>query len=89
LLHELAYLVLGHCKGDNNTHRGVAEFETERSVRCSAKSGDVVIVIPGVQTITVHVGYGAMLLEFCGGQPNSFPDRLKFPATPNLPDLIG
>jgi hypothetical protein len=25
--------------------------------------------------------------EFCGGQRNSFPDQLKYPATPNLPDL--
>jgi hypothetical protein len=30
----------------------------------------------------MHVGYGAILLGFCGGQRNSFPDQLKFPATP-------
>ena len=35
-----------------------------------------------MQTITVHVGYGAVLLEFCGGQRNSFPDELKFPSDP-------
>jgi hypothetical protein len=36
---------------------------------------------PSVQTISVHVGYGAILPGFCGGQRNSFPDQLKFPAT--------
>ena len=29
LAHELAHLVLGHCKADDHTHRGVEEFEAE------------------------------------------------------------
>jgi IrrE N-terminal-like domain len=29
LLHELAHLMLGHCRNGDPTHRGVAEFEAE------------------------------------------------------------
>lgn len=58
-------------------------------IRWSAKSGDVVIVIPsfpgsrGVHVVPptlfqaddhVHVWYGAVLLEFCAGPHPSFPD---------------
>ena len=37
LLHELAHLVLGHCKGNGETHRGVAEFEAEATAYLAAK----------------------------------------------------
>jgi antirestriction protein ArdC len=37
LLHELAHLVLGHCKGNDETHRGVAEFEAEATAYLAAK----------------------------------------------------
>jgi antirestriction protein ArdC len=37
LLHELAHLMLGHCKGGDHTHRGVAEFEAESTAYLVAK----------------------------------------------------
>ncbi len=41
LLHELAHIVLGHCKalstGENVTHRGIAEFEAESVAYLVAK----------------------------------------------------
>jgi hypothetical protein len=42
-------------------------------------------MISGVQTITVNTGCGAVLLELCGEQRNSFPAQLKLPATPIYP----
>ena len=43
LLHELAHLTLGHCKdGDNNTHRGVAEFEAEATAYLVAKELELI-----------------------------------------------
>ena len=35
--HELAHLVLGHCKNGDETHRGVAEFEAEACAYLVAK----------------------------------------------------
>ncbi len=37
LLHELAHLMLGHCKYGDHTHRGVAEFEAEATAYLVAK----------------------------------------------------
>jgi antirestriction protein ArdC len=37
LLHELAHLVLGHCKDGDETHRGVGEFEAEATAYLAAK----------------------------------------------------
>jgi antirestriction protein ArdC len=37
LLHELAHLILGHCKDGDHTHRGVAEFEAESTAYLVAK----------------------------------------------------
>lgn len=37
LLHELAHLMLGHCKQGDHTHRGVAEFEAEATAYLVAK----------------------------------------------------
>lgn len=37
LLHELAHLMLGHCKDGDATHRGVAEFEAEATAYLVAK----------------------------------------------------
>jgi antirestriction protein ArdC len=37
LLHELAHLILGHCKESDHTHRGVAEFEAEATAYLVAK----------------------------------------------------
>lgn len=36
-LHELAHLVLGHCKDGDETHRGVGEFEAEATAYLAAK----------------------------------------------------
>jgi hypothetical protein len=37
LLHELAHLMLGHCKDGDRTHRGVTEFEAESTAYLVAK----------------------------------------------------
>jgi|SRR5271166_2514682 len=37
LLHEVAHLMLGHCKDGDETHRGVAEFEAETTAYLVAK----------------------------------------------------
>jgi antirestriction protein ArdC len=42
LLHELAHLVLGHCKGGDETHRGVAEFEAEATAYLVAKELELI-----------------------------------------------
>jgi hypothetical protein len=42
LLHELAHLVLGHCKGNDETHRGVAEFEAEATAYLVAKELELI-----------------------------------------------
>ena len=38
LLHELAHLMLGHCKDGDSTHRGVAEFEAEATAYLVTKN---------------------------------------------------
>ena len=42
LLHELAHLVLGHCKNGDHTHRGVAEFEAEATAYLVAKELELI-----------------------------------------------
>jgi antirestriction protein ArdC len=42
LLHELAHVVLGHCKGDDHTHRGIAEFEAESTAYLVAKELELI-----------------------------------------------
>jgi antirestriction protein ArdC len=42
LLHELAHLVLGHCKGNDETHRCVAEFEAEATAYLVAKELELI-----------------------------------------------
>jgi hypothetical protein len=42
LLHELAHLTLGHCKGNDETHRGVAEFEAEATAYLVAKELELI-----------------------------------------------
>jgi antirestriction protein ArdC len=42
LLHELAHLVLGHCKDGDETHRGVAEFEAEATAYLVAKELELI-----------------------------------------------
>ncbi|MBV8294019.1 MAG: ImmA/IrrE family metallo-endopeptidase [Mycobacterium sp.] len=37
LLHELAHLLLGHCRNGDHTHRGIAEFEAEATTYLAAK----------------------------------------------------
>jgi hypothetical protein len=57
------------------------------SIRCSAKLGDGVIVILACRRSPCISGAERCSFEFCSGQRNSFPDQLKYPATPNLPAL--
>jgi antirestriction protein ArdC len=42
LLHELAHLMLGHCKHGDETHRGVAEFEAEATAYLVAKELELI-----------------------------------------------
>jgi hypothetical protein len=42
LFHELAHLVLGHCKAGDETHRGVAEFEAEATAYLVAKELELI-----------------------------------------------
>ena len=42
LLHELAHLMLGHCKDGDDTHRGVAEFEAEATAYLVAKELELI-----------------------------------------------
>jgi antirestriction protein ArdC len=42
LLHELAHLVLGHCKDGDETHRGVAEFEAEATAYLVCKELELI-----------------------------------------------
>jgi antirestriction protein ArdC len=42
LFHELAHLVLGHCTGNDETHRGVAEFEAEATAYLVAKELELI-----------------------------------------------
>jgi antirestriction protein ArdC len=42
LLHELAHLMLGHCKQGDHTHRGVAEFEAEATAYLVAKELELI-----------------------------------------------
>jgi hypothetical protein len=42
MLHELAHLALGHCKGGDETHRGVAEFEAEATAYLVAKELELI-----------------------------------------------
>ena len=42
LLHEVAHLVLGHCKDGDHTHRGVAEFEAEATAYLVAKELELI-----------------------------------------------
>jgi antirestriction protein ArdC len=42
LLHELAHLMLGHCKSGDSTHRGVAEFEAESTAYLVAKELELI-----------------------------------------------
>ncbi len=42
LLHELAHLMLGHCKNGDHTHRGVAEFEAEATAYLAAKELELI-----------------------------------------------
>jgi antirestriction protein ArdC len=42
LLHELAHLMLGHCKDGDHTHRGIAEFEAEATAYLVAKELELI-----------------------------------------------
>ena len=42
MLHELAHLVLGHCKAGDNAHRGLAEFEAEAAAYLAAKELELI-----------------------------------------------
>jgi len=42
MFHELAHLVLGHCKDGDHTHRGVAEFEAEATEYLVAKELELI-----------------------------------------------
>jgi hypothetical protein len=68
----------------------VAGHQAVWSVRCSAKSGEVVIVIPTCRRSPCMSGAERVPLEFCGGSTAELiPGQLIFPAVPNLLDLIG
>jgi antirestriction protein ArdC len=42
LLHELAHLLLGHCKAGDATHRGIGEFEAEATAYLAAKELELI-----------------------------------------------
>jgi antirestriction protein ArdC len=56
-LHELAHLMLGHCKGDH-THRGVAEFEAEASAYLVAKELELIAWDPAESRAYIQTWLG-------------------------------
>ena len=58
LLHELAHLMLGHCKQGDHTHRGIAEFEAEATAYLVAKELELIAWDPGESRAYVQTWLG-------------------------------
>jgi len=58
LLHELAHLVLGHCKAGDETHRGVGEFEAEATAYLVAKELELIAWDPAESRAYIQTWLG-------------------------------
>jgi antirestriction protein ArdC len=58
LFHEVAHLMLGHCKGDDQGHRGVAELEAEASAYLVAKELELIAWDPAESRAYIQTWLG-------------------------------